>query len=401
MHVRFSHSTRLFPLTAVLLFGLGACADDAVGPAARDGIRVTMSAAAGDLVTCGQAVPVTATVLNSRGRPVPNFLLNFNVLAGGGSVWGGAALTNSKGIAQEIWTIGGTANVTNTLAVRAVDGTGAGVEYATESATTRSRIAMSMKVENEPDNLDIYTMDPDGGNVQRVTTDPDADAWPSWSPDGSRLVFVRYGTNPGIWVVNADGTGEAQLAGNGNDVDDGPVWSPDGTRIAFHSSRNSPNDIYVMDADGANVERLTTEGGSWPSWSPDGRHIAFQRDVGFEAVAIFVMGADGSGQTRETWLPNESQFPAWSPDGEHIAFNYWGSDEVQIWVMNADGTLPRLLTAGDLRPAWSPDGGKLVFTAGTEAPILATINLDGTGLTPLTDISVFAAAPHWSGCTGP
>jgi TolB protein len=100
--------------------------------------------------------------------------------------------------------------------------------------------------------------------------------------------------------MNADGTGQTNISNNpANDF--GPSWSPDGTKIIFASYRDAitNRDLYVMNADGSNPTRLTNdpEDETWPSWSPDGTKIAFQSQSEGENEVIYVMNADGSEQT--------------------------------------------------------------------------------------------------------
>ena len=177
-------------------------------------------------------------------------------------------------------------------------------------------------------------MNADGSNVTRLTNHPESDRSPAWSPDGRRIAFTsdRDG-NDDIYVMNADGSNVTRLTNHpaeGREVyvmyADGsirlttavglsPAWSPDGRRIAFHSNRDAKWEIYVMDADGSNVTRLTNHPaeGRFPAWSPDERRIAFQffRDGNFE---IYVMNADGSNMTRLTNHPGEDLWPAWTAD---------------------------------------------------------------------------------------
>ena len=124
---------------------------------------------------------------------------------------------------------------------------------------------------------EIYTMEADGSNVQRLTNNPAPDFSPKWSPDGSRIAFgsVRD-NNVDIYVMNADGSNQTRLTNNPGS-DSSPEWSPDGTRIVFESIRDGNSEIYVINADGSNQTRLTNNPGTdeSPEWSPDGTRIVF------------------------------------------------------------------------------------------------------------------------------
>jgi len=90
------------------------------------------------------------------------------------------------------------------------------------------------------------------------------------------------------------------------------AWSPDGSKIAFYASSNADLDIYVMDADGGNVTRLT-EGPSHdrsPTWSPDGRRIAFTSDRDGDDE-VYIMNADGTGPVRLTTSAAPDVLDAW------------------------------------------------------------------------------------------
>ena len=115
-----------------------------------------------------------------------------------------------------------------------------------------------------------------------------------------------------------------------------------------------------MDADGSNQTRLTDspadEGNA--AWSPDGTRIAFGRGELEEDRTIWVMNADGTEQTQITFSTGDpdSDDPSWSPDGLRLAVGYWNGEDVDIVVMNADGTAPVNLTTGpddDFHPAWT------------------------------------------------
>jgi hypothetical protein len=104
-----------------------------------------------------------------------------------------------------------------------------------------------------------------------------------------------------------------------------------------------------------------------PSWSPDGAQIAFNSDKDYSSSGqVWVMNADGSGQTQLTFDTNHNTLPAWSPDGQYIAFASERSGNWDIWVMDADGSNAIQLTshtANDMYPAWSPDGQYIAFAS--------------------------------------
>jgi TolB protein len=106
-----------------------------------------------------------------------------------------------------------------------------------------------------------------GGGRTNLTNNPADDSTPVWSPNGKLIAFTsnRDG-RPQIFVMNADGTNLRKLS-QGDTPDFEPTWSPDGNWIAFASVRNNSTDIYMMDVNGGNVTRLTTTGGDRPVWS--------------------------------------------------------------------------------------------------------------------------------------
>lgn len=227
---------------------------------------------------------------------------------------------------------------------------------------------------------DLFLMNADGSGAVALTSTPETEYHPSWSPDGKKLVFVRAtDTLPpagryDLWTIGADGSGATQLTflseHPGERVFE-PAWSPDGSRIAYTLEER----LYLMDADGRNRRPvgLKREDGpvDWLAWSPDGSRLAVERrrpilNVGSEVATV---GADGSGLKGLSSVEVSDSWPAWSPDGTKIAFvTYSRSDDRYVLaMMNADGTGRKLLTSPPSRhqivPSWSPDGRWIAYVS--------------------------------------
>jgi len=154
-------------------------------------------------------------------------------------------------------------------------------------------------VSDRDGNAEIYSVDPAGGDPHRLTANLVSDIDPAVSPDGAKVAFTR---GLDIWVMNADGSGQAAITGV-EGPDSAPAWSPDGTRLVFVSNRNVPGgattgpELWVMNADGSGVRQLTqTAPGSSlaPAWSPAGDRIAFHSNLDAGAPMSFALGSGPS-----------------------------------------------------------------------------------------------------------
>lgn len=226
-----------------------------------------------------------------------------------------------------------------------------------------------------------------GGAAGRASPDADSAARPRpeafvelagdarRSPTGRIALSAGPHPHEDIYVVNADGSGLRRLTTDPA-ADFDPSWSPDGRQIAFRHETEGGEataEIYVMNADGSERRNLTMRPGQdhSPAWAPNGRRIAFASVRGGAMPSIWTMNADGSGQKRVT--RGTGEYPAWSPNGKRIAFdrNTFGASGWDIWIVNADGSRARPLVASradEQGPAWSPDGRTIAYGSSRGAP---------------------------------
>ena len=271
-----------------------------------------------------------------------------------------------------------------------------------------------------------------GGCSLDGTPDALGDSAPTWSADSARLAFSSDETgNQDIYVMNADGTGRVKLTDR-ESKDTEPSWSPDGEWIAFLSRTQGKTDIHRVRPDGSGLASLTNHPAqlySRPIWSPDGTKIAFtsNRDADplpqlgptpvpfhddapeFPGAAprpeLYVMNADGSGQTRFTFNFFFDGNPTWSPDSQRLAFQSRADGDHEIYVVNVDGSGLTKLTDNedaDIFPAWSPDGRVIAFSSnrpksgfGSELTEAARRD-DATSGNPV-DFEIYIMSPEGNG----
>lgn len=247
----------------------------------------------------------------------------------------------------------------------------------------------------------IYISTINGSDLRQITFGDGAH--PRWSPDGTRLAYT---CNDGVdvCIINADGSGEANLTVDSGAVDQHPDWTPDG-RIVFMSDRGLTggrlSEIYIMRADGSDAAPLTQSGSAYnahPAVSPDGTLIVFESDQDVEIGSeLYVMGLDGHDMRRLTVDDVWNQNPVWSPDGQQILYAASdGSGNLDLYSVSATGGAPTRLTEnpaedGGLRlgHTWLPTP-RVVPGFSREAQVALTVSLP-RGSQPVTNSVLFAA----------
>jgi Tol biopolymer transport system component len=299
-------------------------------------------------------------------------------------------------------------------------------------------------VSDRDGNQEIYVMSADGSEQTNLTNHEADDNWPTMSPDGDQIAFISNRDDPNratcaldlscdsdIYILRTDGSGLSRLTDTpGQEMY--PAWSPDGSKIAFMREF----DILVMNVDGSNQTNLTSDstGNLYPAWMPDGSRIVFLslRDGGFQFYEVNVDGSDirmldsglppselspgsfgiyffedgeiwiGGGGSLESIQDSGSalgEFPTWSPDGTRVAFHSSRDGDMEIYVMNADRSSVTQLTSNEARdmfPAWSPDGTQIAFHSDRDGNMeIYLVNADGSDPRNLTRNPAGDRAPVW------
>jgi TolB protein len=208
------------------------------------------------------------------------------------------------------------------------------------------------------DNPDLFEISSVGSKSRRVSAQPGLNTGGKASPDGKKIALtLSKDGNSEIYLLDRNGTMLSRLT-NSWGIDTSPEWSPDGTRIAFVSSRAGNPHIYIMNADGSGQERLTFQGtyNQTPSFSPRGTHIAFTARDERNRFDIFLYDIEKKEISRITQDQGNNEDPTFSPNGRLVAFVSDRSGSRQVWLTNLDGTRQRMITNGGewSSPAWGP-----------------------------------------------
>ncbi len=259
---------------------------------------------------------------------------------------------------------------------------------------------------------EVWVMDYDGANQHPLTSLRTISLMPRWSPDASRIVFTCYLKDPVTHVENMQicmySVDAAKVLSfpRFRGTNSAAAWSPDGTQLIFSSSMQGNPELYVTDINGSKPTRLTfSNGGSTsPTWNPKtGQSVVFVSDRG-GIPKLYMMNADGT-NVNLLDLPDKGYVidPAWSPNGQLLAFSWRRPDgNYDLYVMDPTPTSQRIVNltpdsgGRNERPSWAPDGRHIVFESTRNGPRqIWTMLADGSKAHQLTTDG-HNESPNWS-----
>lgn len=223
---------------------------------------------------------------------------------------------------------------------------------------------------NRTGNWQLYIMDKDGSNEERITNDNFNNNFPDWSSGNTKIAFVsdREG-NEDVYVMNMDGTGLINLSKNpARDIH--PYFSPDGKKLLFNSSRDDEEsfEIYQINLDGTGLKRLTKSKDveTCARFSPDGNQIVYLKGTPGGNDDICVLNIANNEEINLSKSDSNEGWPVWMPDGKKVIFSSTWYGSFSLFSINPDGSDMQRISFPesplyDARASISPGGKEIVF----------------------------------------
>ena len=247
----------------------------------------------------------------------------------------------------------------------------------------------------------LAIMDQDGENHKYLTDGRSLVLTPRFSPNTQQILYMSYsGKQPRVFLRDLQ-TGREESMGNFQGMSFAPRFNHDGSRMLMSIASGGTTSIHEMDLRTRQMRKLTNQAGvidTSPSYSPDGRFIVFNSDRG-GSQQLYVMDANGGNIQRISYGQGNYATPVWSPRGDLIAFTRMSGGQFYIGVMRADGSGERMLAQNWLAegPSWAPNGRVIVFSKGAPGGRSRLYSVDITGynqrevMTPMD-----GSDPAWS-----
>lgn len=280
------------------------------------------------------------------------------------------------------------------------------------------RIAFT--AETAAGHFDIASAMPNGDDFVNLTPTPELEGIsPDWSADSTQIAFIgitEAAPNGEIYTMDADGANPVEHPSDAFDLPANPSWSPDGTQIVFSAEAAGggfglwvltldPNPPLPIDSDefAAITDNTANNVDLAPAWSPgDGEFIAYTFVNGNdgEGNGVYTVNADGTNEQLVTEEVSPDTTVSWSPDGLRLVFD---NDFGEIVTIDAEGSeVPEFVSDAGIQPAWSPDGLKITYANVVDDPLVSihSVDVDGNN-----DALVFddddSSEPSWGSADAP
>jgi len=244
---------------------------------------------------------------------------------------------------------------------------------------------------------EIYVADFDGHDPQAVTHDAAIVAAPAWVPGRLALYYTSYKLgNPDIFYHDLS-TGQRSAVARYSGLNSSAAVSPDGTKVAMILSKGGSPNVYVCNADGTDLKKLTsTSEDSSPCWSPDGRWICFATKINSHRLLAKVPAGGGEVQPLRTVGVSNPTEPDWSPDNKWIAFTSQ-MGEFDVCVVPAGGGTATILVRGE-DPSWAPNSRTLIFARRTASYhyVLSLLDAPTKQVKDVPRVSGSDSQPAWA-----
>jgi len=256
---------------------------------------------------------------------------------------------------------------------------------------------IAFKAEQPDGNGEIYVADFDGHNPQAVTHDGAIVAAPAWVPDRLALYYTSYKLgNPDIFYHDLT-TGQRRAIARYGGLNTSAAVSPDGTKVAMILSKGGSPNVYVCNADGSGLKKMTaTSEDSAPCWSPDGQWICFATKINSRRLLAKVPAGGGEVQIVKTVGVSNPTEPDWSPDNKWIAFTSQAR-EFDICVVPIAGGDVTLLVPGE-DPSWAPNSRTLIYARRTASYryVLSLLDAPTKQVKDVARVSGNDSQPAWA-----